>query len=81
MTASVKRTGVITDDERGPDSVECFPGSFYEHSQCIFDFRDSTGDAGFLCGCRCHDIVCARCHSQNGEHRLMCPLYTALEAA
>lgn len=65
---SAKRTGVIVDDDRGPDSVECSPFSHYAHHVCILDYSE----IGFVCGCGCHDIECDECGAGNGEHDLLC---------
>lgn len=65
---STKRTGVIDEDDRGPDSVECSFTSHYPHHLCILDYSE----IGFICGCGCHDIECGECGVGNGEHDSLC---------
>jgi hypothetical protein len=53
-----RRPFPVTDDERGPDSVECTPGLLggqgnLTHADCIMDYRSLY--YGFICGCSCHD--------------------------
>lgn len=54
----VTRPAPVTDDERGPDSVECAPGVLggFDHrlSECLGDYT-MLPSLGFWCGCRCHD--------------------------
>ena len=56
-TSGFIRPFVVTDDTRGPDSVECMPGSIggdEMHQQCWGDYT-VLGTLGFWCGCNCHD--------------------------
>lgn len=81
LRGSEKRTGVISDDDRGPDSIECRPGSPYGHTLCILDFRSADTTEGFICGCECHDSECPDCGAGNGGCTDACILTTAREAA
>lgn len=57
----ILRDEPVTDETRGPDSVECQPSSHYRHTDCLLDYRSFTGRPsmderfGFICGCVCHD--------------------------
>lgn len=53
------RPDPVTDDERGPDSVECADAKYgtgwWHHSHCFLDYSD-IGPRGVVCGCSCHDV-------------------------
>lgn len=78
---SVKRTGVVADDERGPDSVECSPTSDYPHHTCLLDYSELAPPVGFVCGCGCHDIECFECGTGNGNHDNLCRQSTDQESS
>ena len=59
----IPRTVPVTDETRGPDSVECTPALLRppwdpteKHEACFFDYTRLGHYWGFLCGCRCHDV-------------------------
>jgi hypothetical protein len=56
---SVYTRQIASEDDRGPDSVECQSANFglgaFTHHDCFMDYGDLGAGFGFVCGCSCHD--------------------------